>query len=157
MVCTSYKTIFAMLAALSVESTRAGSPGGCYAPWHNPTVTSDVILRDFQQLSQYFSSFRTFETRMSGVNVIDVAAAAGVKVAVGVQMNDLTAVDAEIQAVCDGYQKNPSAVEAVWVGNENLQNNGFGTVSAEQLVAYITQINTSTVDALSVCTVQLIN
>ncbi|CAI5713985.1 unnamed protein product [Hyaloperonospora brassicae] len=157
MVCTSYKTIFAMLAALSIESTHAGSPGGCYAPWHRPTVTFEVILRDFQQLSQYFSSFRTFETRMSGVNVIDVAAAAGVKVAVGVQMNDLAAVDAEIQAVCDGYQKNPSAVEAVWVGNENLHNNGFGTVSAEQLVAYIAQVKTCTGGGVPVGTVQRIN
>ncbi|KAG3250104.1 hypothetical protein PI124_g5237 [Phytophthora idaei] len=155
MVCATYKTVFAMMAALAMSSTDA--VGVCYAPWHHATVTEDILKADIQQIGQYFTSFRTFETRMSGSNVIDVAGSLGVKVAVGVQMNDLASVDAEIQAVCDGYKRNPSAIETVWVGNECLQNGDFGTVSADQLVGYIQKIKECTSGAVPVSTAQRIN
>ncbi|POM74109.1 Glycosyl transferase [Phytophthora palmivora] len=144
MVCTTYKTVFAMMAAIALGTTETEGVGVCYAPWHHTTVNEDVITADIKQITQYFSSFRTFETRMSGGNIIKIAGKAGAKVSVGVQMNDLASVDAEIQAVCDGYAEYPGAVEQVWVGNENLQNAGFGTVSADQLIGYIQKVKECT-------------
>lgn len=155
MVCATYKTTFAMMAALAISS--ADATGTCYAPWHHLTVNKDVLKGDIQKIGQFFSSFRTFETRMSGLNVIDIAAEAGVKVSPGVQMNDLASVDAEIQAVCDGYKRNPSAVDTIWVGNECLQNGDFGTVSADQLVGYIQKVKECTGGGVPVGTVQRIN
>uniref|UniRef100_A0AAV1UZ12 glucan endo-1,3-beta-D-glucosidase n=1 Tax=Peronospora matthiolae TaxID=2874970 RepID=A0AAV1UZ12_9STRA len=156
MVCTSYMTVYAMLAAISVGSASAGH-SVCYATWHNPAVTKEVLLKDVLEIGTYFSSFRTFETRMAGYNIIQIAGEAGVKVAAGVQMNDEHAVDAEIEAVCTGYSTNPEALEAVYVGNENLCNKDFGTVSAQVLIGYIQRVKECTHGAVPVGTVQRVS
>jgi glucan endo-1,3-beta-D-glucosidase len=157
MVCTSYMTVVAMLAALAIGATEATLPGVCYAPWHHDTVTSDVLATDMAQIAEYFTAFRSFQAQYSGINVIETAANAGLKVAVGVQLTDSTAIDTEIQAVCDGYTSYPDAIEAVYVGNEDLVNDDFGTFSADTLTGYISQIKECTSNAVPVGSVQRIN
>ncbi|CAH0492303.1 unnamed protein product [Peronospora farinosa] len=147
---------FVAAIAISVANAEVLPLGVSYSVWHHKVVDMEVVIKDMSQIKQYFSSIRTFHARFGDVNVIKAAAQSGIKVAVGVQMNDQAQIDAEIQAVCDGYKEHPQTVEAVFVGNENFKNKEFGTYSTEQLVGYIARVKACVGDT-PVGSVQRIN
>ncbi|GAB9475842.1 hypothetical protein Gpo141_00012920 [Globisporangium polare] len=144
MITPKYMGALAVAAVLATSSAAAGalSTGVCYSPWHHDSVTTDIVQKDFAQIKTYFSGVRTYHASFSGLNVIDEAAKAGVKVAVGIQMSDASKIQSEISAACEGAKRNPNSVEAIYVGNENLKNGDFGTFSGSELAGYITQLKT---------------
>lgn len=138
------KIMGALALALAASNVEAGAlpTGVCYSPWHHGSVSSDVIQKDFAQVKQYFSGVRTYHAQFAGVNAIQEAAKAGVKISVGIQMGNPADIPKEIDAACQGAKSNPDVVEAIYVGNENLKNGGFGSYTGEQLANYIQKLRT---------------
>ncbi|CAH0478212.1 unnamed protein product [Peronospora belbahrii] len=156
MVCTSYKTIFAMLAAMAFGLTEANL-GICYAPWNGLEVTKERIETDCRKMLEYTTFIRTFEVNMIGLNIIDVVSSVNGKIAVGVQMAVRENIPMEIKGVCDGYKKSPDTVMAVYVGNENLQIDGSGQYTVDEVIGYIKTVKECTGGNVKVGTVQTIS
>lgn len=161
MVCAKYMGVISALAALAaVADAGSLSTGVCYAPWHHSSVDSSVIASDFAITATYFQRIRTFQTLFSSVNAIEAAASAGLKIAAGVQLTDASLIDTEIEAVCSGATANPDAVDAIYVGNEDLVNadGSFGSFTSDQLIAYIQRVQECVSGTgIKVGTVQRIN
>ncbi|RHZ15774.1 hypothetical protein DYB26_006255 [Aphanomyces astaci] len=101
------------------------------------------IEGDFQSIRQHFGGVRTFLTHVNPqVNIIDVAATVGLKIATGIPV-DSSRFELDLTAVVAGAKRNPSAVQAVYVGNEDLLQ-GF---DAGRLVGLIQQVKRRLVDA----------
>ncbi|CAI5732070.1 unnamed protein product [Peronospora destructor] len=156
MVRAIYKTIFAMLAAIACSSTQADL-GVAYSPWNHEHPTGDIILTDFKLIARDFSFVRTFNVNIGNVNVVEIAAAAGIGIDVGVDMTVKDKIDSEIKAVCDAYKMYSQTIRTVYVGNENLLNNGFGQYSVEEIIQYIKQVQKCVGPDVRVGTVQRIN
>ncbi|CAI5705202.1 hypothetical protein KXD40_008711 [Peronospora effusa] len=125
------------VAIVLVDSVTEAN-GVCYSPWRTKEGFGwNTLQNDMNQLKPYFTSIRTYHAKFIDINAIDMAAAANLRIAVGVQMFDRNGIENEIQAVCEGYSRNSWAVEAVLVGNENVRNGDFGQYSVDELIYYI--------------------
>jgi len=127
----------ALVMASMIVGTNAN--GVCYSPFHHDTVTSDVVASDFELIAKSFSSVRTYYSTWGDVNAIELAANAGLKIAVGIYMDgDETNTQAQVDALCNSLSTYSGTVEAVYVGNENLTPNG--AMGASDILAYVEKV-----------------
>ncbi|KAI9919436.1 hypothetical protein PsorP6_017664 [Peronosclerospora sorghi] len=134
--------VVAAAVTLTGATTRAlqTHAGVCYNPWFHPLITKEVLSIDMALIAKYFQAVRTYSARWGEYCAVDIAAAASLRIAVGVNMDDRSRIQEEITAVCESYSRHPWAVEAVYVGNENLKHGDFGRYSVGELARYIAQV-----------------
>nr|AIG55519.1 secreted protein [Thraustotheca clavata] len=94
--------------------------GVCY-----DTYNPGNIDKHFQTIKSRFSSIRTYQTYLwnPSRNVIDAASDNGLTVYAGIWLRDGMDFNKEIQAVIDGAKRHPNVLQAVFVGNEDIDNN----------------------------------
>ncbi|KAF0693886.1 hypothetical protein As57867_015143, partial [Aphanomyces stellatus] len=103
----------AILASLAAVGT-AQNLGVCWDAFNN-----DYMEGQFRQLATHFSSIRTFVAQAWYQNAADVAARAGVTVALGLWIQHGN-YENEITNAIAGAKANPGTVEVIYVGNEEL-------------------------------------
>ncbi|KAI9920153.1 hypothetical protein PsorP6_015461 [Peronosclerospora sorghi] len=91
-------------------------------------------------IAQHFQAVLSLSSQWGIYSVVDVAAAANIHVAVGINMTDPARIQDEITSLCWAYKRNPWAVEAVYVGRENMKNGDFGQYTPSEIAGYITQV-----------------
>ncbi|KAF8062654.1 btgE [Scenedesmus sp. PABB004] len=131
-------------------SAGAGGLGGlmgvCYDPMHNPEYPLNggplgdlaaAMAKDFAQMASLgVAHARTYYSTFYGTPVAPAAAAAGVRLALGVFMTGEAWYADQVAAAVAAVVNHPSTVTALLVGNENLA--PAGPASAAQIVARIT-------------------
>ncbi|DAZ92452.1 TPA: hypothetical protein N0F65_000236 [Lagenidium giganteum] len=99
-----------------------------------------VLDQDFQQLSQRFTYVRTYHSQFFGFNVADYAKKYGLKLYLGIaHYSNADWNELEIKAAVDGAKNNPDTVEAIIVGNEDLDLTG-GDQSVDAIITKIQSI-----------------
>lgn len=147
---------FAALAALVAVLAPAAhvvATGVCYSPFHNeryfsqPKAIADVLAADMAQIAKAtnFSAVRTYHAQFYGENVVNAARASGLQVAIGIQMvgeggAPYAYLANDIQAAVEAATTHPESVQAIYAGNENLQNGDFGASSADDIIAVIQRV-----------------
>uniref|UniRef100_K3XBR1 glucan endo-1,3-beta-D-glucosidase n=1 Tax=Globisporangium ultimum (strain ATCC 200006 / CBS 805.95 / DAOM BR144) TaxID=431595 RepID=K3XBR1_GLOUD len=115
-------------------ASGSGEFGTCYEPMHSskyPLTGSDgsqlgsVLDEDLAQLSAKFSYIRTYHSQYYGFNVAEYAAKYGLKVYIGLATYDNAEWnELEITEAVKGAATYPDAVQAIIVGNEDLNTAG---------------------------------
>lgn len=133
----------------SSPSTGSSGFGTCYEPMHSakyPLTGSDgskvgeVLDADLAQLSAKFSYIRTYHSQYYGFNVVEYAHKYNLKVYVGLATYDNAEWnELEIKAAIDGAAKYPDSVEAIIVGNEDLNTAG-GDKSFDDVINKVNDI-----------------
>lgn len=136
-------------AATTAPSTGSGAFGTCYEPMHSakyPLTGSDgsklgeVLDADLAQLSTKFSYIRTYHSQYYGFNVVEYAQKYNLKVYVGLAHYDNDDWnELEIQQAIDGAAKYPDTVEAIIVGNEDLNTAG-GDKSFDDIINKVSDV-----------------
>ncbi|DAZ98448.1 TPA: hypothetical protein N0F65_001149 [Lagenidium giganteum] len=138
----------AALASAVVAATNR-TAGTCYSPFHlqayplhGDDLAADGIAnlqsamdKDFKTMSQHFTHVRTYYSQFHGTSPAKSAAAAGVKLYLGVFMTEDGWQDDEIDAAVQAVKNYPDTVEAILVGSQNLP-----LVSAERILEVVNDI-----------------
>uniref|UniRef100_K3X9A4 glucan endo-1,3-beta-D-glucosidase n=1 Tax=Globisporangium ultimum (strain ATCC 200006 / CBS 805.95 / DAOM BR144) TaxID=431595 RepID=K3X9A4_GLOUD len=147
-----------MLAAMSAAlcARAAAAAGVCYSPFHSatyasaPSAIAQILEQDMQQIANdtMFSSVRTYHAQFYGQNVVDAVRAAGLQVAIGIQMVGSDGgvyeyLEQDIAAAVAAASHYPDTVLAIYAGNENLANGDFGSSSAQDIVDVITRVKSA--------------
>ncbi|OQS06781.1 glycoside hydrolase [Thraustotheca clavata] len=107
----------ASLLLLSLVHPAQSLVGICYDNYQ-----IEAIHNHFQMIKQRFGAVRTFQTLNKGVNAVDAAAKAGLKIAAGVWIR-ANNYKADLDAAIDGARRHPDTVHAIFIGNEDLLGN----------------------------------
>ncbi|KAI9919837.1 hypothetical protein PsorP6_015439 [Peronosclerospora sorghi] len=123
------------LAAGPVAASQT-SAGVTYDPSFHATITRQVLENDMKLIAQHFQAVRSTTVKWGKFSVVEIAAAANLRVAVGIDMTDPARVADEIKSFCDDYKAHPSTVEAVYVGHENLKDRNSANYSVATDIVY---------------------
>lgn len=141
----------ATTTAAPAASTGSGAFGTCYEPMHSSlypltggdgTQLGSVLDTDLAQLSAKFSYIRTYHSQYYGFNVAEYAAKYNLKVYIGLATYDNAEWnELEITEAVKGAANYPDTVEAIIVGNEDLNTAG-GDQSFDDVINKVNDIKT---------------
>ncbi|DAZ93372.1 TPA: hypothetical protein N0F65_001557 [Lagenidium giganteum] len=143
--------LFGVALVSSVLAADIGNVATCYSPFHLPEYLlknnfepdhaklQAAMDKDFKTMSQHFTHVRTFYSQYYGTNPTKSAAAAGVKLYLGVFLTSSFWQEHEMNASIKAVQDYPDTVEAILVGNENLPTGEFSVARMLELVRRIKQ------------------
>ncbi|DAZ94343.1 TPA: hypothetical protein N0F65_000907 [Lagenidium giganteum] len=124
---------FGAALASSIVAANTGNVAVCYAPDHleeyqdgagdvNVNELQSAIDRDFKTMSQNFTRVRTYNSLYAGASPVKAAAAAGVKLYLGVSLrSQRSEAEEEVAAAVQAVKDYPGTVEAIVVSDGYLR------------------------------------
>ncbi|OQS06051.1 hypothetical protein THRCLA_01885 [Thraustotheca clavata] len=122
----------------AIAAVVAGLKGICYDSY----LATSQVDSDFVMIKKSFDAVRTYQTFVNGINLIDAAAKANLKIAAGIWIRDATIFQNDIQAVIAGVKAHPNTVLAIYVGNEEI----FNGWNATQVISYVEAVRGALAD-----------